>query len=158
MPWMYIVFNLQSARISSLYNFEMIHIFWSTVTTLPCYYLHDQDFDIFPRNFWARADIFVGRLHFALSKVDVLEDWVWLFGPRSLCFRAFGKYGDEGTGPIYFDQISWLYCNQGDRLGPPLWLVPNKIIDIPTPLCSFFERPSVYSFDVQFSYIQIFAR
>ena len=29
-----------------------------------------------------RTDIFVGRLHFALSKVDVLEDWVWLFGPR----------------------------------------------------------------------------
>ena len=28
-----------------------------------------------------RTDIFVGRLHFALSKVDVLEDWVWLFGP-----------------------------------------------------------------------------
>ena len=154
MPWMYIVFNLQSARLRSLYNFEMIHIFWSTVTTLLCYYLHDQDFDIFPRNFWARADIFVGRLHFALSKVDVLEDWVWLFGPRSLCSRAFGKYGDIGTCPIFLPEN----LIQRDRLGPPLWLVPTKMIDIPTPLCSFFERPSVYSFDVQFSYIQIFAR
>ena len=105
MPWMYIVFNLQSARLRSLYNFEMIHIFWSTVTTLPCYYLHDQDFDIFPRNFWARADIFVGRLHFALSKVDVLEDWVWLFGPRSLCSWAFGKNGDIGTGPTFLARL-----------------------------------------------------
>ena len=29
-----------------------------------------------------RADIFVGSRHLALSKLDVLEDWVWLFGRR----------------------------------------------------------------------------
>ena len=142
MPWMYIVFNLQSARLRSLYNFEMIHIFWSTVTTLPCYYLDDQDFDIFPRNFWARADIFVGRLHFALSKVDVLEDWVWLFGPRSLCSSAIGKYGDVWTGPIL---LARLY-SQGGRVGPPLWLVPPKWGTFLHPCVRFSNaRPSIRS-------------
>ena len=36
-----------------------------------------------------RADIFVGSRHLALSKLDVLEDWVWLFGRRrsSLPFK-----------------------------------------------------------------------
>ena len=140
MPWMYIVFNLQSARLRSLYNFEMIHIFWSTVTTPLCYYLHDQDFDIFPRNFWARADIFVGRLHFALSKVDVLEDWVWLFGPRSLCSRAFGKYGDVGTGPIFWSIKGTDWAHPFDLSPRNYWHSDTPVFVFRTPVRLFVRR------------------
>ena len=58
-----------------------------------------------------RADIFVGRLHFALSKVDVLEDWVWLFGPwrqAALVFRSNARPFEPSDSDVDFLTFKYL--------------------------------------------------